>query len=64
MLVAIIQLNPTLGSLKLNSEGPTRDNLFMSNDAVCVAGMDESHDAVCSGLGPRMYGSPAVDHEV
>ena len=64
MLVAIVQLNPFLGSLELNSEGPARDNFFMSNDAVCVAGMDKSHYAVCSGLGPRMYGSAAVDHEV
>ncbi|CAE7911504.1 unnamed protein product [Symbiodinium necroappetens] len=62
-LVAIEELNPTLGSLKLCAKNATRLDLFMANGVSPVAWMYQGENTVRSGLCARVYGSPALDNK-
>ncbi|CAE7267553.1 unnamed protein product [Symbiodinium necroappetens] len=62
-LVAIEELNPSMGSLNLRAKDSARLDFFVANGICFVAWVDQREDTVSLGLGARVYGTPALNNK-
>ena len=62
-LVAIKDLNPSLGSLQLRTKYTALLYFFVANGVCLMAGMEQGEDTIGTSFGAGVYGTPTVDGE-